>query len=81
MQSWAGALACLTGGCATAAWFVLDYRDRGYIPVALGTYEILAKTMAVSLISTMVEALPIAEYDNLTVSATAAIASWSLFGL
>ena len=80
VQSYAGSIACALGGFAAAAGFLNHFRTSGYLARDLGVWEMLWKTGMLALCGSAVEALPIPEYDNLTVAAsTALIARW-LFG-
>lgn len=79
VQSWAGSTACLVAGFVVSSAFMLAFQQQGYLLKGVPVAAVLWKLLAVSACSTAVEALPIAEVDNLTVALAAASATALLF--
>ena len=80
VQSWAGSIACALAGFAATAGFLLAFQRKGFLLQNVPEAELLWKTLTVSIFASAVEALPIVEYDNLTVPIAAAAAGRLLFG-
>ena len=80
MQSWAGSIACLLGGSIAAVAVLLHFHSLGCFPAELAVTELVWKTLLVATGGAAVEALPIAEYDNLTVACSSAAIARVLFG-
>ena len=60
--------------------FLVSFSRQGFLPSELGLAEVLWKALATSIVGAAVEALPVAEYDNLTVAAASTAAARLLFG-
>jgi phytol kinase len=76
-KSWIGSLGMLIGGWVFAVGIVWAYIAADVFSAPLGAY--LLPISAIALIGTAVEALPIRDFDNITVTAAAAIAGHFLF--
>ncbi len=78
-KSWAGSAAMLLAGFAFAFIFVAFFSSLGLFGARLGLADIAWKTGLVALAATLVEALPIRDLDNLTITATAVVLGILLF--
>lgn len=79
LQSWAGSAACWVAGWLASSAFILAFRAQGYLLANTSAPLILGRLLAVSACSAAVEALPIPEIDNLTISLAAASSAALLF--
>jgi phytol kinase len=78
-KSWAGSAAMLLAGFAFAFIFVAFFSSLGLFGARLVLADIAWKTGLVALAATLVEALPIRDLDNLTITATAVVLAILLF--
>jgi len=78
-KSWAGSAAMFGGGFAFAFVFVALFNQIGAFGPPIGLGEVAWKTAAICAVATLVEALPIRDFDNLTITATAIALGMLLF--
>lgn len=78
-KSWAGSGAMLVAGFAFAFVFVAFFSHLGLFGPGLGLAGIAWRTAVVALAATLVEALPIRDLDNLTITVTAVVLGTILF--
>ena len=78
-KSWAGSAAVLFGGFAFAFIFVALFNQWGVLDPELSLSEAAWKTAVIAAAATVVEALPIRDLDNLTMTATAVALGLLLF--
>ena len=78
-KSWAGSAAMLIAGFGFAFVFVAFFNRLGLFGPGLGLSDAAWKTGLVALAATLVEALPIRDLDNLTITATAVVLGMILF--
>ncbi|NJK41889.1 MAG: phosphatidate cytidylyltransferase, partial [Acaryochloridaceae cyanobacterium SU_2_1] len=74
-KSWAGSGAMALGSIAFAAVFLIFFNQLGYLQPALDLRLALGRVVAIALITTLVEALPLQDIDNLTLTGTALLLS------
>lgn len=72
-KTWAGSLAMFLGGYFLAVTFVLLFDRAGMYAIGLPVAQISGRLALVALVATLVEALPLEDVDNLTVSLTAVL--------
>ncbi|MBI5291052.1 MAG: phosphatidate cytidylyltransferase [Chloroflexi bacterium] len=78
-KSWAGSAAMFAGGFAFAFAFVALFNALSYFQPPLAVGDMAVKVALISLVATAVEALPLHDIDNITVTAVAAVlAQWWL---
>jgi phytol kinase len=78
-KSWAGSAAMFVGGLAFGLAFVLLFNAWGYFDPPLSLGRAAAGVAVIALAATLVEALPIADVDNVTITLTAVVlAPWLL---
>jgi len=78
-KSWAGSAAMFVGGLAFSLAFVLLFNGWGYFEPSLSPARAAAGVAVVALAATVVEALPAADVDNVTITLTAIVlAPWVL---
>jgi len=70
-KSWAGSAAMLAGGFVFAFAFVALFNRLGAFGPPIGIGEVAWKTAVVCAAASLVEALPIRDLDNLTITVTA----------
>jgi phytol kinase len=70
-KSWVGSAAMLIGGYSFALGFVWLFNALGTYQPPLEFGHIAAAIAIIALVAMVVEALPIKDFDNLTISATA----------
>jgi phytol kinase len=70
-KSWAGSAAMFAGGFTFGLAFVLLFNGWGYFQPPLDPTRTLAGTALIALAATAVEALPLADIDNITITLTA----------
>ncbi len=77
-KSWAGSLGMFLGGFAFALLFLWLFNALGDFnpPLALGPSAV--KLALISLVATVVEALPLGDIDNLTITLVGAALGWLL---
>ena len=80
VKSWAGSIACMAAGLAAAAAFLLHFCRLGLLPADLQAGAVIWKSLLTATIAAAVEALPIDEYDNLTIAVSAASVARLLYG-
>jgi phytol kinase len=68
-KSWIGSLAMFLGGLLTALLVLAVFLALGVFPGAVGGY--LPALTAIALVATLVESLPLANIDNITITLTA----------
>ena len=78
-KSWAGSAAMLVGGFAFAFGFVALFNAFGNFVPPLDLGRAALSVGIISLAATMVEALPLADIDNLTLTATGVLLGLWLF--
>lgn len=78
-KSWAGSASMLGGGFAFAFVFVALFNQSGAFGPPTGVGEVAWKTAVICAAATLVEALPIRDLDNLTITATAVVLGMALF--
>ena len=78
-KSWAGSAAMLIVGFAFAFVFVAFFSSLGLFGARLAFADIAWRTGLIALAATLVEALPIRDLDNLTITATALVLGILLF--
>lgn len=78
-KSWIGSSAMLIGGFGFAYGFVLIFNAFGYYAPALDPRSAGLKIGLIALVATLVEALPIKDIDNLTITFSAALLGIWLF--
>jgi phytol kinase len=78
-KSWAGSAAMLIAGFGFAFVFVAFFNSLGLFGPGLSLPDAAWKTGLVALAATLVEALPIRDLDNLTITATAVVLGMILF--
>ena len=78
-KSWAGSVAMLIAGFGFAFVFVALFNSLGLFGPGLGLSDAAWKTGLVALAATLVEALPIRDLDNLTITAAALVLGILLF--
>jgi phytol kinase len=79
VKSWAGSAAMLIAGFGFAFVFVAFFNSLGLFGTGLGLSDAAWKTGLVALAATLVEALPIRDLDNLTITVTAVVLGMILF--
>ncbi|KAK9810104.1 hypothetical protein WJX72_004953 [[Myrmecia] bisecta] len=81
-KSWAGSAACAIGGFLAAHHVVQGFRKIGYLTLGAQPPNSvwIATTAACALVGAAVESLPVADYDNLTMSVAVWLTSLWLFG-
>jgi phytol kinase len=67
-KSWAGSLAMFLGGFAFAFSFLLLFNALGDFNPPLALDSLVPKMALIALVATVVEALPLGEADNLTIT-------------
>jgi phytol kinase len=70
-KSWGGSLAMLLGGFVFALAFVALFQWMGLFDTGLPSSALSARLGIIALLCTLVEALPLPDIDNLTVTAVA----------
>ncbi len=70
-KTWGGSAAMLIGGFAFALVFVALFQWAGMFNSGLGASTLAARLGIIALLCTLVEALPVPDIDNLTVTAAA----------
>ena len=78
-KSWAGSLAMFVGGLIFAAAFVALFNALGLLQPRLSLPSALLSVVPIALAATIVEALPLGDLDNLTISAAAVVLGLLLF--
>ncbi|MCX6072173.1 MAG: phosphatidate cytidylyltransferase [Chloroflexi bacterium] len=78
-KSWVGSLTFLLAGFAFACAFVALFNQWGVLNPKLDLAAIVWKTAVIAAASTVVEALPLRDIDNLTTTATAVVLGLLLF--
>jgi dolichol kinase len=78
-KSWVGSLTFLLAGFAFACAFVALFNQWGVLDPKLDPAAIVWKTAVIAAASTIVEALPLRDIDNLTTTATAVVLGLLLF--
>lgn len=80
-KSWAGSGAMAVASFIFAYGFLVFFNQLGYLHPALNLQGAAAKVVAIALVTTLVEALPLRNIDNLTLTGTALLLSlWWLSG-
>jgi phytol kinase len=77
-KSWAGSAAMFVGGSAFGIVFLLLFSQLGRFTPSLALGEAIMAVAVVSLVATLVESLPVADIDNITVTLSAIAVSWLL---
>ncbi len=77
-KSWAGSAAMFVGGLAFGIVFLLLFSQLGRFTPSLALGETIVAVAVVSLAATLVESLPVADIDNITITLTAIAVSWLL---
>lgn len=72
-KTWAGSLAMFVGGFVFAWAFVLLFQGAGMYAIELSATQISGRLAVVALAATLVEALPLDDVDNLTITLTAVV--------
>jgi phytol kinase len=70
-KSWAGSLAMFSGSWALGYSFLLGFNALGYFQPPLEAVPLALTVAAIALVATLVEALPLTDIDNLTLTAVA----------
>jgi phytol kinase len=78
-KSWAGSAAMLLGGYAMALLMVVLFETAGLLQPGLAPGPAAASIAWIALACTVVEALPLPDLDNLTISLTAVVLGLALF--
>ena len=78
-KSWAGSAAMLAGGFVFAFGFVALFNAFGDFQPPLDLGRAAGSVLLISLASTLVEALPLRDIDNLTLTATGVLLGLALF--
>ncbi len=78
-KSWAGSLAMLAGGFVLALGFVVLFARLGQYTVPLSFPGASVKVAAIAFAAAVVEALPLGDYDNLSLTAVAVALGLLLF--
>jgi len=78
-KSWVGSLTFLLAGFAFACAFVALFNQCGVLDPKLDPAGIVWKTAVIAAASTIVEAFPLRDIDNLTTTATAVVLGLLLF--
>jgi phytol kinase len=78
-KSWAGSTAMLLGSWGLGYGFVLGFNALGYVQMPLEAMHLALVVGAIALVATLVEALPLTDIDNLTLTVVAiAMGLWLL---
>ncbi|MBW4528712.1 MAG: hypothetical protein KME18_26695 [Phormidium tanganyikae FI6-MK23] len=78
-KSWAGSLAMFIGSFTFSFAFLVLFNYFHNFQPALGLAAIARNVAAIALVSTIVEALPYRDIDNITLTAVAILLGWWLF--
>lgn len=78
-KSWAGSAAMLVGGFAFAFAFVAFFDRLGAFGPPIGVAQVAWRSALVAAAGAAVEALPVRDLDNLTITATAVVLGMALF--
>jgi phytol kinase len=78
-KSWAGSLAMFLGGYAFAAGFVLLFSRLGLLTPPVEAPRAAWVVAVLALAATLLEALPVGEYDNLTIAVSAVLLGLLMF--
>jgi phytol kinase len=77
-KSWAGSVAMFAGGYVFGFAFLLIYNLLGRFTPSLALGETAVAVAVVCLATTLVESLPMADIDNITITVSAIAVSWLL---
>jgi phytol kinase len=77
-KSWAGSGGMFAGGLILGAAFLFVFNQFGRFSPPLDAGRTIAAVGIVSLVTTLVESLPIADIDNVTITLAAIATSWLL---
>jgi phytol kinase len=78
-KTWAGSAAMFVGGLAFGLAFLLLFNAWGYFEPALASGRTAAGVALIALAAAVVEAMPVADIDNITITLTAIVlAPWLL---
>jgi phytol kinase len=78
-KSWVGSAAMCGGSFVFGFVYLVLFNALHYFQPALGVQTMLLNVAAIALLSTLIEALPVAEIDNLTLTIGAIALGWWLF--
>jgi dolichol kinase len=78
-KSWAGSAAMFLGGYATALLMVVAFEGGGLLQPSVAPGPAAVSIAWIALACTVVEALPLPDLDNLTISLTAVALGLALF--
>lgn len=78
-KSWIGSMAMGLGSAGFGLSFLWWFNQWGYFQPALTTEGMIIKVGAIALAATLIEALPLADIDNLTITITAVGLGVALF--
>lgn len=70
-KSWEGSLAMFVGGFSLAAWMTGVFQSAGLLPPPAAWAARLPALAVIAVACAVVESLPLADVDNLTITATA----------